>query len=69
MKITFRIKKLREEREKAAKEAGVVEEKEESEDDDVVTNPFRSIDQQIEVCSFLHIKGPSINIPFYKSFY
>ncbi|XP_057306289.1 ADP-ribosylation factor-like protein 13B [Hydractinia symbiolongicarpus] len=45
-----RIRKLREEREKAAKEAGVQEEEEES-DDDVVTgsNPFRNINDQIEI--------------------
>ena len=49
-----RIRKLREEREKAAKEAGVEEGKEESEDEDVVTNPFRNINQQIEV-GFLEI--------------
>lgn len=45
-----RIRKLREEREKAAKEAGVQEEEEES-DDDVVTgsNPFRNINDQIDI--------------------
>ena len=52
-----RIRKLREEREKAAKEAGVEEGKEESEDEDVVTNPFRNINQQIEV-GFLNESFP-----------